>query len=48
MNEALLDAELLLAGAEGVAIRSDVEARLASLPRELREDSARLIARTAC
>lgn len=43
----LLDAELLLAGAEGVAIRSDVEARLASLPRALRDDAARLLERTA-
>lgn len=43
----LLDAELLLAGAEGGAIRSAVEARLASLPRALREDAARLLARTA-
>ena len=43
----LLDAELLLAGSEGVAIRSAVEARLASLPRALREDAAQLLARTA-
>lgn len=43
----LLDAELLLAGAEGVAIRSAVEARLPALPRALREDAARLLARTA-
>ena len=43
----LLDAELLLAGAEGGAIRSAVEARLAALPRTLREDAARLLSRTA-
>lgn len=33
----LLDVRLLLAGPEGVAIRADVEARLAALPSSLRE-----------
>ena len=41
----LLDAELLLAGDGGEGIRSEVEARLPPLPRELQQATRQLLAR---